>query len=122
MPADPNQMKTFDARKLMEVAVQVMRESIPEDRGDKKVPPAVGAVIWIPDEKRFETAYRGELRDGDHGDCRIAQPIAQSLRENRQKYGYLADRAIVARKNQKLRPNLVSRNRLSVFCPRNGGA
>ena len=66
-------MKSFDARKLMEIAVQVMKKSIPEDRGDNKIPPAVGAVIWIPDENRYETAYRGELRDGDHGEYTLLE-------------------------------------------------
>ena len=73
MATESNTLKAFDARKLMEIAVEVMKESIPEDRGDAKVPPAVGAVIWFPDEKRYETAYRGELRDGDHGEYTLLE-------------------------------------------------
>ncbi|MFH1304126.1 MAG: ATP-binding protein [Planctomycetota bacterium] len=73
MASEPNQMRTFDARKLMEIAVEMMKQSIPEDRGDSKIPPAVGAAIWIPDEKRYETAYRGELRDGDHGEYTLLE-------------------------------------------------
>ena len=73
MPNDSKRLKAFDARKLMEIAIEVMRESIPEERDDIKVPPAVGAVVWFPAEKRFETAYRGELRDGDHGEYTLLE-------------------------------------------------
>ena len=48
MSNESKKLKTFDARKLMEIAVEVMKESIPEDRGDTKVPPAVA-------RKRSET-------------------------------------------------------------------
>lgn len=65
-------LKDFDARKLMEVSIDVMKLSIPEDRGDK-VPPAVGAVIWFPETKQYMVAYRGELRDGDHGEFTLLE-------------------------------------------------
>lgn len=51
----------FNARQLMEKAVQVMRESVPEPRNDGKASPRVGAVIVKPDGT-IETASRGELR------------------------------------------------------------
>jgi hypothetical protein len=38
-----------DARKLMEQAVEVMRQSIAEPRADGKASPRVGAVLWKPD-------------------------------------------------------------------------
>lgn len=62
----------FDARKLMEIAIAEMKKSVSEAREDK-VPPAVGAVIWFPREKRYETAYRGELREGDHGEFTLLE-------------------------------------------------
>ena len=62
----------FDARKLMEIAIAEMKKSVSEAREDK-VPPAVGAVIWFPKEKRYETAYRGELREGDHGEFTLLE-------------------------------------------------
>jgi len=39
----------FDPRKLMEKAVEVMRQSIAEPRADGKASPRVGAVLWKPD-------------------------------------------------------------------------
>ena len=56
-----------DPRSLMELAVAVMRQSIPEPRPDGKASPKVGAVLLKPDG-RVETAYRGELRHGDHAE------------------------------------------------------
>jgi len=57
----------FDPRKLMEQAVEVMRQSIAEPRADGKASPRVGAVLWKPDGT-VETACRGELRQGDHAE------------------------------------------------------
>ncbi len=68
MPAKPK----FDARKLMEKAAEVMRQSIPERRRDGKKSPAVGAVLCKPDGT-IETAYRGELRDGDHAEFALLE-------------------------------------------------
>jgi ATP-dependent DNA helicase RecG len=68
MPAKPK----FEPRKLMEHAVEVMRQSIPERRRDGKKSPAVGAVLYKPDGK-IETAYRGELRDGDHAEFALLE-------------------------------------------------
>ena len=56
----------------MEIAIAEMKKSISEARDDK-VPPAVGAVIWFPKAKRYETAYRGELREGDHGEFTLLE-------------------------------------------------
>ncbi|TWT80456.1 hypothetical protein CA13_18730 [Planctomycetes bacterium CA13] len=65
-------LSKVNARKLMELSIDVVKLSIPEDRGDK-VPPAVGALIWFPEEKEYMVAYRGELRDGDHGEFTLLE-------------------------------------------------
>ena len=58
----------FDARRLMEIAVEAMKGSRNEPRDDGKISPLVGAVIWDEKLKRYETASRGELREGDHAE------------------------------------------------------
>lgn len=65
-------LEKFDARELMEIAVKVMRGSIGEGRDDGKETPAVGAVIYFPDG-RYETAFRSELRDGDHAEFTLLE-------------------------------------------------
>lgn len=40
---------SFDPRKLMEKAVEVMKASVGEDRSDDAITPKVGAVLWRPD-------------------------------------------------------------------------
>ena len=66
-------MKTrFDARKLMELAIETMRDSVPEPRKDGKASPKVGAVLWKPDGT-IETACRGELRYGDHAEFTLLE-------------------------------------------------
>jgi ATP-dependent DNA helicase RecG len=67
----PNKSR-FDARKLMERAIEVMRESVDEPRDDGKPQPKVGAVIYKPDGT-VETACRGELRDGDHAEFTLME-------------------------------------------------
>lgn len=65
-------MAKFDSRKLMEKAIDVMRESVSEPRSDGKASPMVGAVLW----KRggsVETACRGELRYGDHAEYTLLE-------------------------------------------------
>jgi ATP-dependent DNA helicase RecG len=59
--------KTFDPRKLMEQAVEVMKASVRERRADNAVTPKVGAVLWKPDGT-IQSACRGELREGDHAE------------------------------------------------------
>lgn len=66
------QLKKFDARKLCELAVLVMKSSVSEQRDDNKVTPAVGAVIYFP-SGLVGTAYRGELREGDHGEYTLLE-------------------------------------------------
>ena len=53
MPSKPN----FDPREMMEKAVEVMRQSVPEHRADDSPSPLVGAVLVRPDGS-IETATR----------------------------------------------------------------
>ena len=71
-------MRDFNPRKMMEKAVQVMSDSIPEPRDDGKASPKVGAVLVdLSDELRrhdpIMTAYRGELRHGDHAEYTLLE-------------------------------------------------
>jgi ATP-dependent DNA helicase RecG len=68
MPAE----RKFDPRKLMEKAVEVMRQSVHEPRADGKASPSVGVVIHKPDGT-VETAFRGELRYGDHAEFALLE-------------------------------------------------
>ncbi len=65
-------MAKRDPRKLMEQAIEVMRQSVSEPRADGKASPLVGAVLWKPDGT-VETACRGELRDGDHAEYALLE-------------------------------------------------
>lgn len=65
-------MAKLDPRKLMEQAIEVMRQSVGEPRTDGKASPLVGVVLWKPDGT-VETAYRGELRDGDHAEYTLLE-------------------------------------------------
>ncbi|MFZ2654824.1 MAG: ATP-binding protein [Victivallales bacterium] len=64
--------KNINPRKFMELAIEVMCQSIPEPRDDGKASPKVGAVLVKPDGK-VETACRGELRHGDHAEYTILE-------------------------------------------------
>lgn len=55
-----------DPKEYMRIAVNVMKKSIGEKKNDKPSP-YVGAVLVFPDGT-YDTAYRGELRDGDHAE------------------------------------------------------
>lgn len=63
MSSKPN----FNPREMMEKAVEVMRQSVPEHRADGSPSPLVGAVLVRPDGS-IETAARGELREGNHAE------------------------------------------------------
>ena len=63
---------TFNPRKYMEIAIDVMQKSIAEKRKDGKINPKVGAVVVFPDGT-YETAHRGELRDGDHAEYTLIE-------------------------------------------------
>ncbi|MDP2388526.1 MAG: ATP-binding protein [Bacteroidota bacterium] len=63
--------KKYTSRQLMELAVQLMHDSIPEhtDRAD----PKVGAVLAKEDGTLVNTAFRGELRQGDHAEFTVLE-------------------------------------------------
>ena len=65
-------MLKVEPRKLMEMAIQVMRQSVNEPRADRKASPLVGAVLMKPDGT-VDTAYRGELRHGDHAEYTLLE-------------------------------------------------
>jgi len=66
--------KNFDPRKLMELAIEVMRQSVSEPRTDGKASPKVGAVL-VKSDGTVETACRGELRHGDHAEFTLPSPL-----------------------------------------------
>ena len=69
----------FNARQLMEQSVDVMKQSVHEQRKDGKATPRVGAVIFKPDGST-ETACRGELRSGDHAEFTLLERKNRSIR------------------------------------------
>jgi ATP-dependent DNA helicase RecG len=75
MPRKPS----FDSRKLMELTIEVMRQSVQEPRQDGKANPKVGAVLWKPDGS-VEKACRCELRRGDHAEYTLLERMNQSNR------------------------------------------
>lgn len=64
--------KEYTNKELMRIAIDVMNKSVNEPRADGKVPPKVGAVLLFPDGQ-IETAYRGELREGDHAEYTLIE-------------------------------------------------
>lgn len=62
----------FVPRKMMEMAIEVMKQSTNEPREDGKASPLVGAVLVKPDGK-VDTAFRGELRHGDHAEYTLLE-------------------------------------------------
>lgn len=56
----------------MEFAVETMKASIAEARQDGKASPLVGAVL-VGTDGVPQTAYRGELRDGDHAEYTLLE-------------------------------------------------
>src|SRR3990167_1211958 len=63
---------SFDPRKLMEQAIEVMRQSVHEPRKDDKATPKVGVVLRKADGT-IETGCRGELRYGDHAEFTLLE-------------------------------------------------
>jgi len=62
----------FDPRRLMEMAIEVMRSSIHEPRDDGKASPMVGAALRKGDGT-VETSCRCELRYGDHAEYTLLE-------------------------------------------------
>jgi len=65
-------VRKSNPRKMMELAIKVMRQSVVETRDDGKQSPLVGAVLVRPDGQT-ETACRGELREGDHAEYTLLE-------------------------------------------------
>ena len=65
-------MAKLEPRKLMQLAIRIMGESVSEPRMDGKASPKVGAVLWKPDGE-IDTACRGELRYGDHAEYTLLE-------------------------------------------------
>ena len=63
----------FDPQKFMQMAIDVMKQSIAEGRNDGKISPKVGAVLVSPDGKHVATAFRCELREGDHAEFTLLE-------------------------------------------------
>jgi ATP-dependent DNA helicase RecG len=69
----------LDERKLMELAIDVMKRSVHEPRTDDKASPRVGTVIYKVDGT-VESACRGELRYGDHAEYTLLERKNRSSR------------------------------------------
>src|SRR5437868_6684817 len=64
--------RKINARKMMEKAIEVMRQSVPENRPDGTPSPSVGAVLVRPNGD-IVTAARGEFRDGNHAEFTLLE-------------------------------------------------
>ena len=70
-------MTQEDIRRYQELSIKVMRDSIQERRADAKPSPFVGAVL-VRNDGSVETAYRGELREGDHAEFTLIERKCRS--------------------------------------------
>ena len=57
---------------FMKLSIEEMKKSVQEERKAGEVSPKVGAVLVRPNGK-YTTAYRGELRDGDHAEYTLIE-------------------------------------------------
>src|SRR3974390_2703942 len=69
--------RRFNPREMMQKAIEVMLQSVPESRADGKASPKVGCVL-IPSTVlesfgSMVTACRGELREGDHAEYTLLE-------------------------------------------------
>ncbi len=71
--------RKFKPRAMMEKAIEAMHHSVDEARSDGKASPKVGAVLIKPGAEPLQTAFRGELREGDHAEFTLLE------RKNRDK-------------------------------------
>jgi ATP-dependent DNA helicase RecG len=60
--------KKIDYRKMMQLAIDEMKKSIPEPRKDGKASPKVGVVLLAEDGTILGSSFRGEMRNGDHAE------------------------------------------------------
>lgn len=61
----------YTIRQLMEMSVHLMNESIPEHHD--KVDPKVGVILAKEDGTYVDSAFRGELRNGDHAEFTLLE-------------------------------------------------
>ena len=66
------ELSELQIREFMELSVEVMKSSIQEKRPDEKPSPFVGAVM-VRKDLSVVTAYRGELREGDHAEFTLLE-------------------------------------------------
>ena len=67
--ANNKKMEPID---YMRISIEEMKKSVQEERKAGEVSPKVGAVLVRPDGT-YTTAYRGELRDGDHAEYTLLE-------------------------------------------------
>ena len=92
----------LDPRKYMQMAIEIMKKSIAEKRADGKVSPKVGAVL-VKQDGTIETAFRGELREGDHAEFTLLERKNRSANlEGSVLYATLEPCAPGARRHPKL--------------------
>lgn len=70
-------MTQEEIRRYQELSIKVMSDSIQERRSDAKPSPYVGAVL-VRDDGSVVTAYRGELREGDHAEFTLIERKCRS--------------------------------------------
>jgi hypothetical protein len=80
----------------MELAIEVMRQTVSEPRKDGKASPLVGAVLYKPDGT-IETACRGELRHRVHavGEEELQQQTGYPSRQISRQLGGMPAMAIL---------------------------
>ena len=64
--------KKLEPIDYMRISIEEMKKSVQEERIEGEVSPMVGAVLVRPDGT-YTTAYRGELRDGDHAEYTLIE-------------------------------------------------
>lgn len=64
--------KKLEPIDYMRISIEEMKKSVQEEREEGEVSPKVGAVLVRPDGS-YTTAYRGELRDGDHAEYTLLE-------------------------------------------------
>jgi len=64
--------KKKDPIDYMRISIEEMKKSVQEKRKVGEISPKVGAVLVRPDGT-YTTAYRGELRDGDHAEYTLLE-------------------------------------------------
>ena len=64
--------KKLEPIDYMRISIEAMKMSVQEEREAGEVSPKVGAVLVRPNGS-YTTAYRGELRDGDHAEYTLLE-------------------------------------------------